>query len=156
MQALCRVCVGFSPQTLHSATCGESARYKENVGFCVGFAEFLFPYNIRIVKCEGGNKKRTPLKQKWRGKESGESVSESGASGSESGASVSESGASVSEGGASVSESGASVSESGASVSEYGASCHPGYHSPSSSVPPLSSSFFFSMRSSSSGESSSS
>ena len=27
-------------QTLHSATRGESARYEENVGFCVGFAEF--------------------------------------------------------------------------------------------------------------------
>ena len=33
------------------------------------------------MKCEGGNKKRTPLKQKWRGRESGASVSESGASG---------------------------------------------------------------------------
>ena len=34
-------------QTLHSATRGESARYKENVGFCVGFAEFF----VRHVLC---------------------------------------------------------------------------------------------------------
>ena len=59
-------------------------RYKEDGGFCVGFAEFFVPYNIRIVKREGGNKKRTPLKHKWRGRESGASVSESGASVSES------------------------------------------------------------------------
>ena len=43
----CRVCVGFSPQTLHSATRGESAIYKENVGFCVGFAEIF----VRHVLC---------------------------------------------------------------------------------------------------------
>ena len=46
----CRVCVGFLLQTLHSATRGESVRYKENVGFCVGFAGFIFPYNIRIAR----------------------------------------------------------------------------------------------------------
>ena len=46
----CRICVGFSIQTLHSATHGESARYKENVGFCVGFAGFIFLYNIRIAR----------------------------------------------------------------------------------------------------------
>ena len=37
----CRVCVGFLLQTLHISMRGESARYKENVGFCVGFAEFF-------------------------------------------------------------------------------------------------------------------
>ena len=46
----CRVCVGFLLQTLHSVTRGESAIYKENVGFCVGFAGFIFPYNIRIAR----------------------------------------------------------------------------------------------------------
>ena len=46
----CRICVGFLLQTLHSATRGESVRYKENVGFCVGFAGFIFPYNIRIAR----------------------------------------------------------------------------------------------------------
>ena len=56
MQFLCRVCVGFSLQTLHSATYGESVRYKVNVGFCVGFAEFLFPIDIRIVECSADNK----------------------------------------------------------------------------------------------------
>ena len=44
----CRVCVGFLLQTLHNATCGESARYEENVGFYVGFAEFFSPYYLRI------------------------------------------------------------------------------------------------------------
>ena len=46
----CRLCVGFLLQTLHIATRGESARYKENVGFCVGFVGFIFPYNIRIAR----------------------------------------------------------------------------------------------------------
>ena len=31
-------------------------RYKENVGFCVGFAEFLFPIDIRIAECSADNK----------------------------------------------------------------------------------------------------
>ena len=56
MQFLCRACVGFLVQTLHSATCGESVRYKENVGFCVGSAEFLFPIDIRIAECSADNK----------------------------------------------------------------------------------------------------
>ena len=37
----CRVCVGFLLQTLHGATRVESERYEEDVGFCVGFAEFI-------------------------------------------------------------------------------------------------------------------
>ena len=46
----CRLCVGFLLQTLHIATRGESVRYKDNAGFCVGFAGFIFLYNIRIAR----------------------------------------------------------------------------------------------------------
>ena len=56
MQFLCRVCVGFLPQTIHSATRRESVRYEYNIGFCVGFAKFLFPIDIRKVECSADNK----------------------------------------------------------------------------------------------------
>ena len=31
-------------------------RYEDNIGFCVGFAGFLFPIDIRMVKCSADNK----------------------------------------------------------------------------------------------------
>ena len=37
------------PQTLHGAIYGKSARCEENVGFCVGFAEFFVPYRLRTI-----------------------------------------------------------------------------------------------------------
>ena len=37
--------------------------YEDNVGFCVGFAGFLFPIDIRIVECSADNKMATEFEE---------------------------------------------------------------------------------------------